>query len=156
MDMEIRDRFDAIRSDNVVEHLRDPVSYLAALVKLLKPGGSLRVFVPNGDALSAMLLGRYSYVYWLPFHLNYFTPKTLRVAMERAGLRHPECLVYNPVGSWTHSQRQLLLSPGFDQRSSSLLDRAIRKSWLMNYPVETGAQWLRLGEEVVGTGLSPA
>jgi len=155
-DMEIRDQFDAIRSDNVVEHLRDPVSYLAALVKLLKPGGSLRVFVPNGNGLSAVLLGRYSYVYWLPFHLNFFTPKTLRVAMKRAGLLHPECLVYSPVGSWAHSQRQLLLPPGFDRRPSSLLDRAIRRLWLFNYPGETVAQWLGLGEEVVGTGSVPA
>lgn len=150
--MEIPCRFDVIRADNVLEHLSDPISYLAALVRLLKPGGFLRVFVPNGRALSVSMLGRYSYVYWLPFHLNFFDPKTLRLAMERAGLASTECKVFSPVGSWMHSQRQLLLSPGFDLRPISLLDRAIRNSWWLNYPGETVAQWIGLGEEVIGTG----
>jgi Methyltransferase domain len=140
----------------VVEHLGDPVSYLAALVKLLKPGGSLRVFVPNGNSLSARLFGRYSYVYWLPFHLNFFTPVTLGLALERAGLPNTECKVFSPIGSWLHSQRQLLLSPGFDRRPSSWLDRMIRRSWALNYPCETIAQWMGLGEEVIGTGRVPA
>lgn len=150
--MKIQDRFDVIRADNVVEHLYNPVMYLKALSGLLKPGGFLRVFVPNGAALSVLLFGRYSYVHWFPFHLNFFTPATLRIAMEQAGLGDLKCTVFNPVGSWMHSQRQLLLSPGFDLRPVSLLDRAIRKSWLLNYPGETVAQWMGLGEEVIGTG----
>lgn len=152
LQLDIPYRFDVIRSDNVVEHLSDPVAYLRALVKLLKPGGSIRVFVPNGKSLSTFILGRYSHVYWLPFHLNFFTPKTLRIAMRLAGLTNTECKVFSPIGSWMHSLRQLLLPPGFDLRPASMLDLAIRKSWMLNYPGETIAQWMGLGEEVIGTG----
>ena len=150
--LEIPNRFDVIRSDNVVEHLNDPVAYLAALAKHLKPGGFLRVFVPNGAALSVLLFGRYSYIYWMPFHLSFFTTKTLRIALERAGLNNIGCSTYNPIGSWMHTQRQVLLRPGYDRRPASLLDRMIRNAWLLNYLGETIAQWLGLGEEVVGTG----
>lgn len=150
--LDIQDRYDVIRADNVVEHLYEPVVYLSALAKLLKPGGFLRVFVPNGAALSVLLFGRYSYVYWLPFHLNFFTQKTLCMALERAGLSKVKCTAFSPIGSWMHTQRQILLSPGFDRRPTSWLDRMIRSGRLLNYPGETITQWLGLGEEVVGTG----
>lgn len=149
--MDISERFDCIRSDNVIEHLHDPVPYLETLARLLKPGGLLRVFVPNGAALSARLVGRYSYVYWTPFHLNVFSQETLRLALERAGLVNISCSVFTPIGSWTHTQRQLLLSPGFNRRTPTLLDKVIRWAWLLNYPGETIAQWVGLGEEIVGT-----
>lgn len=149
--LDIAERFDFIRADNVIEHLPDPVAYLAALAKLLKPGGQLRVFAPNGAAFSARLFGRYSYVCWMPFHLNLFTPKTLPFALKRAGFTDVQCFTFSPIGSWTHTQRQILLRPGFNRRSPSGLDRLLRRFSLLNYPGDTIAQWLGMGEEVVAT-----
>ncbi|MBI1923211.1 class I SAM-dependent methyltransferase [Candidatus Poribacteria bacterium] len=152
LELDIAERFDFIRSDNVVEHLLDPVAYLTALVKRLKPGGQLCVFVPNGAAFSARLLGRYSYVHWMPFHLNLFTPNTLRIALGQAGLTDSRCFTFSPIGSWTPTQRQILLRPGFNRRSPSILDRLLQRLSLLGYPGETIAQWLGMGEEVIGTG----
>lgn len=147
--LEIVEHFDVIRADNVVEHLLDPPAYLVKLVKLLKSGGRLRVFVPNGAALSVRLFGRYSAVYWMPFHLNLFTPETLRLALEQAGFTDIQCSTFSPIGSWTLTQRQILSRPGFNSRSSSGLDRLLQRLSLLNYPGETIAQWLGLGEELV-------
>lgn len=153
--LDISERFDFIRADNVLEHLLDPMAYLTALVNLLKPGGQMRIFAPNGAALSARLFGRYSAVYWMPFHLNLFEPQTLSLAMGKAGLANVECSTFTPLGSWTWTQRQALLKPAFNRRPPSLLDRMIQHLSILNYPGETLAQWLGLGEELVATGQRP-
>jgi len=150
--LEIKERFDFIRADNVLEHLLDPGTYLYALVKLLKPEGQLRVFVPNSASFSARLFGRYSAIYWMPFHLNLFTPITLRRLLNQAGLKNVSCTTYTPIGSWTWTQRQLLLRPGFNRRPPSLLDRLIKLISIINYPEEILAQWAGYGEELVATG----
>lgn len=153
--LEIADRFDIIRTDNVVEHLLEPLSYLSALVRLLKPSGRLRVFVPNGRALSVRLFGRYSAVFWMPFHVNLFSVETLESLLKRAGLRHVDCRTFTPIGSWTWTQRQLLLRPGFNRRPPSSIDAMIRRCSLLNYPGESLSQWMRVGEELIATGTAP-
>jgi SAM-dependent methyltransferase len=148
----IAERFDRIRADNVVEHLHDPVVYLTALATLLKPGGQLRVLMPNGLSLSARLFGRYSYVYWMPFHLNLFNLRTARLMLEQAGLIQITCSTFVPIGSWMHTQRQLLLRPGFEWRADTIIKRIFQHLNILNYPGETVAQWLEMGEEIVATG----
>jgi SAM-dependent methyltransferase len=152
LDLEIAERFDFIRTDNVVEHLLDPVAYLKALAKLLKPGGALRIFVPNGRSLSVRLFGRYSYIYWMPFHLNLFSPKTLRLAMGQAGFTGIDCMTFAPLGSWVQTQRQALSAPGFRRRNTPRMDWILQYSGLLNYPGETVMQWLGVGDEIVATG----
>jgi SAM-dependent methyltransferase len=151
LELEIAERFDFIRTDNVVEHLLNPVAYLTALAKLIKPGGALRVFVPNGRALSARLFGRYSYIYWVPFHLNLFSAKTLHLAMERAGFTEIDCMTFAPVGSWLQTQRQALSRPGFGRRRNSNRDWILQYLGIINYPGETLMQWLGVGDEIVAT-----
>jgi SAM-dependent methyltransferase len=149
---DVLDRFAFIRADNVVEHLLDPVAYLKALVNLLKPGGWLRVFVPNGVALSTRLTGRYSAVYWMPFHLNLFSQRTLERTLYACGLVNIQCKSFAPIGSWAWTQRQLILKPGFNRRPRTWLDQIIGYLKIVNYPGETLAQWLGVGEELIGTG----
>lgn len=152
LNLDINDRFDFIRSDNVLEHLLDPVAYLQALVRLLNPGGQIRIFVPNGAALSVRLFGRYSAVFWMPFHLNLFTTHTLKILLNKVGLKNITCSTYAPVGSWTWTQRQLFLQPGFNHHMPSHLDRMIKMISILNYPGEIMAQWAGYGEELVATG----
>jgi len=152
MELDISERFDFVRADNVIEHLIDPKEYLLRLVKLLKPGGYLRVYVPNGAALSTRLFGRYSAVYWMPFHINFFTKQTLMQILNKAGLSNVVCNTFNPIGSWSWTQRQLLLKPGFNKGHRSRLDKIIRRLSILNYPLETVTQWFSMGEEVIGTG----
>jgi SAM-dependent methyltransferase len=152
LNLDISERFDFIRADNVVEHLLEPLPYLRALHRLLKRNGRMRVFVPNERGLSARVVGRYSYVYWIPFHVNVFSVPTLRAALEKAGFQQVECYAFAPVGSWIQTLRQLVLKPGFNRRPRSALDRVLRALSPASYPGEVIAHWLGYGDELVGTG----
>ncbi|OLE14914.1 MAG: hypothetical protein AUI36_38600, partial [Cyanobacteria bacterium 13_1_40CM_2_61_4] len=79
--------FDVITLYDSVEHLTDPVATLAAVRRLLVPGGIVHLVTPNVGGLQARLLGRLWYHYKPGEHLFYFAPQTLRAALEAAGLR---------------------------------------------------------------------
>jgi len=68
---------------------------------LLRPGGALAIAVPNQRCLLTMLVGAYARAggpaaqhllarLYVPPHLHYFTPKTLRRMVELAGFRIAE------------------------------------------------------------------
>lgn len=67
--------FDAILSEAVLEHVRDPDEYMAEVARVLKPGGRVRVDV-------AFLQPFHAY----PDHYFNMTSSGLRVTIERAGL----------------------------------------------------------------------
>src|SRR5437660_4916537 len=83
--------FDVITLYDAIEHLTDPVATLAAVRRLLVPGGLLHLVTPNVGGVQARLLGRHWYHYKPGEHLFYFAPDTLRTAVERAGLRWRGC-----------------------------------------------------------------
>jgi SAM-dependent methyltransferase len=73
---------DVLILSHVVEHFRDPVVALRASVEQVKPGGLVYIEVPN------VRTGRQpSYPYKLA-HTMYFTPATLRLVAEKAGLEN--------------------------------------------------------------------
>ena len=79
--------FDVITLYDSVEHLVDPVATLAAVGRLLVPGGIVHLVTPNVGGLQARLLGRLWYHYKPGEHLFYFSPRTLGAVCEAAGLR---------------------------------------------------------------------
>jgi SAM-dependent methyltransferase len=71
------DRFDAVLSFFALEHVAAPVGFLAGIRRLLKPGGTLHLTVPNvrrniGDFI-------------VVDHVNHFMPSSLRRAFAEAG-----------------------------------------------------------------------
>jgi SAM-dependent methyltransferase len=78
--------FDVITLYDAIEHLTDPVATLAAVRRLLVPGGILHLVTPNVGGLQARLFGRLWYHYKPGEHLFYFSPETLRSACEAARL----------------------------------------------------------------------
>ena len=69
---------------DVLEHTEEPVPSLTAIAALLEPGGAVYITVPNAGSPVARVLGRR---WWsiLPMHLQYFTPDSLSLALQRAG-----------------------------------------------------------------------
>lgn len=70
-------RFDAVLSFFALEHVAQPRTFLATARRLLKPGGTLHLIVPNirhniGDLIVAD-------------HVNHFMPSSLRYAFTEAG-----------------------------------------------------------------------
>lgn len=78
--------FDMIVLSHVIEHLPDPVASLRDLTKLLAPSGKLIVTTPNAASLGARIFGRYWRGLEPPRHFNVFTPASLKLAFEAAGL----------------------------------------------------------------------
>ena len=90
------DRFDLIRLNHVLEHTQNPLKELEICRELLEPGGILFISVPNIAGLSPRLKSLQSRLrlkshrwrhYAAMHHLFFFSPKTLRAVIERAGLR---------------------------------------------------------------------
>jgi SAM-dependent methyltransferase len=75
--------FDVVTAWAVFEHLYDPKLAFQECVRMLRPGGSLIVQVPNLRSI----YGRFSRLEDVPRHLYFYSPKTLRKYGERAGAK---------------------------------------------------------------------
>jgi 2-polyprenyl-3-methyl-5-hydroxy-6-metoxy-1,4-benzoquinol methylase len=81
--------FSLITCFQTLEHVDDPQSLCERAHALLHEGGALFVVSHNRRALSARLLGRWSPIFDIE-HLQLFSPKSLRYALERAGFSDVE------------------------------------------------------------------
>lgn len=79
--------FDYVTMDQVIEHAVDPVAMLGGVRRVLRVGGSTVLSTPNTAGLGAQMFGRRWINWHAPYHLHGFTPRSLRLAAERASLR---------------------------------------------------------------------
>jgi SAM-dependent methyltransferase len=79
--------FDVISFVEVLEHVRDPSAALRRGAELLRRGGALYLTTPHGCGISARALGVRWSVMAPPDHLQLFSVKGIRSALERAELR---------------------------------------------------------------------
>jgi 2-polyprenyl-3-methyl-5-hydroxy-6-metoxy-1,4-benzoquinol methylase len=78
--------FDVAAMWDVLEHSFDPSSELAAVNRILKPGGYLFLTLPDAGSFIARLLGPYWFGYKKAAEHNYFfSERTLRQLLARAG-----------------------------------------------------------------------
>jgi SAM-dependent methyltransferase len=79
--------FDIVNVCHVLEHVPDPDRLLSEIRRILKPGGLLKVQLPNADSATRILFGRFWQGYETPRHLWVFAPRNLTPLFERNGLR---------------------------------------------------------------------
>lgn len=77
---------DGVFMRSYLEHEAAPGGVLEETRRVLRPGGVLVIKVPNFACVNRMVLGRHWSGFRTPDHLNYFTPRTLRVMCREAGL----------------------------------------------------------------------
>jgi len=92
--------FDFVNSEQVFEHLVDPVAAVSALAAALAPGGWLKIAVPDGSRIRELIREpdwsapkgtQRSLNAVAPLeHLNCFGARSLDVLAERAGLRRAQ------------------------------------------------------------------
>lgn len=90
-------QFDYIRSDQVFEHLSEPLNILEELVSVLAKDGIIRIIVPNTEKFHEKLFNTelnsttsfknsFNQIYPLE-HINCFTPKNLKLLGENCRLK---------------------------------------------------------------------
>jgi SAM-dependent methyltransferase len=80
--------FDVIAACDVIEHTRNPKSFLERAHALLRPGGLIFLVTPSLDSWSRKLLGKR----WMDYkveHLFYFGRASLRRLLADAGFERP-------------------------------------------------------------------
>lgn len=81
--------FDYILMIYVLEHIADPKNFLLFVKNFLKPSGKLIILIPNAqDALLNFFdIPEYRNFYYCIEHLYYYTPATVKLLFDAAGLR---------------------------------------------------------------------
>lgn len=81
--------YDAIYTNNLIEHLVSPHLFLVRLHSLLKPGGILAMGHPIVPPYFFRDIWKlFGYSGWLSVeHTNFFTPQTAKLTLERAGFK---------------------------------------------------------------------
>ena len=82
--------FDAITYQDVIEHVDDPIDELKVAYKVLKKGGFIFLVTPDVGGYWHSLLGKHWYHYKPGEHIMYFSQKSLRLSLEKAGYKNIE------------------------------------------------------------------
>ena len=90
--------FDVVTMDQVIEHMRDPISTLAGVRKVLKPDGIAILSTPNATGWGARVFGQRWINWHAPYHLHFFTRRSMQLAATRVGL------TVEPLGTVTSSE----------------------------------------------------
>ncbi len=78
--------FDVVTMWDVIEHLSDPMGELREVHRILKPGGWVVIHTMDIESPFARLLGA-RWPWLMEMHLYYFSRRTLRRMLERAGFQ---------------------------------------------------------------------
>ncbi len=119
--------YDVIFMGDVLEHLVDPLEMLKKAHGMLKPNGIVAAEVPStfnsilgrAAVASMSLLGKQRKMPMPPYHINEFTPATLRKILFKAGYSDVKII-------------QRIKKPSTITLRGSLFDRAVKKS--LQYP----------------------
>ncbi|MFK8011405.1 MAG: class I SAM-dependent methyltransferase [Marinicellaceae bacterium] len=107
------DFFDYLTMDQVVEHVTDPQTTLRGVAKVLKSGGTAILSTPNANGWGAKLFGTRWINWHAPYHLQFFSRKSMKLAAKQAGMEvvsvktitNSEWLLYQWIHLITYPQQ---------------------------------------------------
>ncbi|MDQ6950441.1 MAG: class I SAM-dependent methyltransferase [Mariprofundales bacterium] len=96
---EYRDQsFDYVRMNDVLEHLPRPDDALREIHRILKDCGKVEITLPNLDAWTFDLFGRYWFPLEVPRHLFFYTPDSMRYLAKMCGFAVESIVI------WSHKE----------------------------------------------------
>jgi 2-polyprenyl-3-methyl-5-hydroxy-6-metoxy-1,4-benzoquinol methylase len=108
--------FDAITLWHVLEHVHDLSAYVQLLKSMLKETGTLLIAVPNYTSKDAAIYKEHWAAYDVPRHLYHFSPQSMKLLMEKHGLKLIE---YKPM--WYDSFYISMLSSKYKNGKTNLI-----------------------------------
>lgn len=84
-----KNQVDIVTAFQVLEHILDPIDFMINVYRRLKDDGVAILEVPNHNDL-LVNLPRYRKFYYQNAHCSYFTPRTLKNLLYRAGFKKAE------------------------------------------------------------------
>ena len=88
--------FQVAAAYHVLEHVYQPAEWLAAVRRMLEPGGVLHLQVPNHGSLTRRLAGAAWVSVMFPQHVYFYTPSTLAALLRRAGFAPQAVTTWDP------------------------------------------------------------
>lgn len=79
--------FDVVNMRHSIEHMKNPNKVLAKAYKILKPGGIICIATPNSFGIHARIFGEDWPHLSLPYHLHFFSKKSLSRLIKDAGFK---------------------------------------------------------------------
>lgn len=80
------DFFDYVTMSQVIEHVTDPTRTLQGIKHVLKPGGTAILSTPSPNGWGARMFGQRWINWHTPYHQQFFSVRSMRLAAEKAGL----------------------------------------------------------------------
>jgi 2-polyprenyl-3-methyl-5-hydroxy-6-metoxy-1,4-benzoquinol methylase len=78
--------FNFITLDQVIEHMDKPIDTLKEVRKILMPNGHIIISTPNICGWGQKIFGKYWINWHVPYHLQYFSERSMHIAANKAGL----------------------------------------------------------------------
>lgn len=150
--------FDLVTLRHGLEHLHNPVRAMEEVHRILKPGGFLRIEVPNVDSVGSRLFrGNWGGLF-PPRHLYQFSPKTVTQLLEKNGFVVEDIACppwpYYLAGSLTDMMKR---SPKMGQWYKTITRSKVTRYpveaslYLFLLPVSTIAALIKRGDEIIVT-----
>jgi 2-polyprenyl-3-methyl-5-hydroxy-6-metoxy-1,4-benzoquinol methylase len=99
--------FDVVTFWSALEHMNEPRANLLEARRILKPGGTLVVQVPNAASYQARFFGGHWFALDAPRHRYHFTPGTLRSLLRQTGFEVYHATFFSRAHN-SHALRQSL------------------------------------------------
>jgi len=85
-DFNVSQKYDVVIMRHLLEHIEDPMSVLQRIKSFLNPNGLLIIILPNINSIGRYLF-RENWAWILPWHLHFYTPRTLSMLIENNGFQ---------------------------------------------------------------------
>jgi len=143
--------FDLVVMRHTLEHLYEPRIALREVRRIMKDSGYLRVEVPHINSLSRVVSGRRWSGFYIPWHLYYFSLRTLTRFLESEGFVAREIFTL-PYPHYFLSPLRYLRFTLRKRATRNAVGKTLDDSPTVGavlYPLEVLSVWLGKGDELV-------
>lgn len=89
-------KYDLIMFWHSLEHINNPLETIRKIKNYLQPDGKILIAVPNAASFEARIFKTKWFHYTYPLHRIHFTPQSIKIMLEKAGLKTIQKDFFNP------------------------------------------------------------